>query len=141
MLIVYGISIYFQSFTLNQIVYSPSEKIIQKLFKKITPKSRWRISSWNYSSRNDRYSYRKENPCHDGRNTEQSAGVQICNIIRWYGATSFTELHRTLKTSLYGDSKGSITFTVIGDTYFVKQRFYFWFHGEKSCCMGRYAAK
>ena len=27
--------------------------------------------------------------------------------------------------------KGSATSTVIGDTYSVKWRFYFWFHGEK----------
>ena len=27
--------------------------------------------------------------------------------------------------------KGSVTSTVIEDTYSVKQRFYFWFHGEK----------
>ncbi len=27
--------------------------------------------------------------------------------------------------------KGSVTSTVIGDTYSVKRRFYFWFHGEK----------
>jgi len=27
--------------------------------------------------------------------------------------------------------KGSVTSTVIGDTYSVKWRFYFWFHGEK----------
>ena len=26
---------------------------------------------------------------------------------------------------------GSVTSTVIGDTYSVKWRFYFWFHGEK----------
>ena len=33
--------------------------------------------------------------------------------------------------------KGSVTSTVIGYTYSVKWRFYFWFHGEKQRCMGR----
>ena len=33
--------------------------------------------------------------------------------------------------------KGSVTSTVIGDTYSVKWRFYFWFHGEKQRCISR----
>ena len=31
--------------------------------------------------------------------------------------------------------KGTVTSTVIGDTYSVKRRFYFWFHGKKQPCM------
>ena len=33
--------------------------------------------------------------------------------------------------------KGSVTSTVIEDTYSVKWRFYFWFHGEKQRCVGK----
>ena len=33
--------------------------------------------------------------------------------------------------------KGTVTSTVIEDTYSVKRRFYFWFHGEKQRYMGR----
>ena len=33
--------------------------------------------------------------------------------------------------------KGTVTSTVIGDTYSVKRRFYFWFHGEKQRYMDR----
>ena len=33
-----------------------------------------------YGGRYDRYSHRKRNPCHDGRNTEQPAGLQICGV-------------------------------------------------------------
>ena len=53
-----------------------------------------------YGGRYDRYSHRKRNPCHDGRNTEQPAGLQICGVTNGYGATSFTELHRALHKNI-----------------------------------------
>ena len=33
--------------------------------------------------------------------------------------------------------KGTVTSTVIGDTYSVKRRFHFWFHGEKQHCINK----
>ena len=42
----------------------------------------------------------KRNPCHDGRNTEQPAGLQIRSITKGYGVTPFTELHCILHKNI-----------------------------------------
>ena len=65
-----------------------------------------------HGSRDDKYSYRKRNLCHNGRNTEQSAGLQICSITKGYGVTLLQSCTVSyIKTSLSGNSKsGSLPF-------------------------------
>ena len=58
-----------------------------------------------HGSRDDRYSHRKVNPCHDGRNTEHPAGLQICGVTKRYGVTNFSCTASYIKTSLSGDNK------------------------------------
>ncbi|MDE6603453.1 MAG: hypothetical protein K2K90_15150 [Lachnospiraceae bacterium] len=63
------------------------------------------------------------------------SGCQHCSGLRPIGntRTSFTcsPAAHSDKKRQKKNRKGSVTFTVIGDTYSVKRRFYFWFHGEK----------
>ena len=53
-----------------------------------------------YSGGHDRYSHRKRNPCHDGRNTEQPAGLQICGVTNGCGVAPQRRLHRILHKSI-----------------------------------------